>query len=1002
MTTPEKVQDFIRRWGATKLNEKAIAHSHFKELCEIIGFPAPYESEAIPADDYRFEKPLTKSGGGAGFADVWYRGRFVWEYKTPGRSLESAYQQLLLYKESLENPPILVVCDIKRYEVHIAYTGYRTRVETFTNADLQNKGFRDLLLQVFSDPASLRPEERAETVTERAAERFAELAISLEGRGYTPDDVAPFFMRLLFALFAEDIRIMPNEVMTDYIFNAIDEPETFPARLTALFKIMREGGYFGSGERYPQVDGWLYADDHIIPLNENELRILSEAALLNWKDIEPSIFGTLFERCIDPAKRSQLGLHYTGRDDILLIVEPVVMAPLRREWQAVQQEVDQHRAEWDDILHQLDLEFQRVQSQYDTTGSFFHIADADKLNDVTLRRKHQRLQHHLEGILYRFMDRLAEVRVLDPACGSGNFLYVALHQLKDLEKEVAVYAKGLGVTEPVLGVTPAQFFGIEKNPFAAELAQVVIWIGYLQWRRINGYWDLREPVLQSLQTIQCKDAIQERDEQGHLREPEWPEADFVIGNPPFLGTKKMRFEYGDAETDLLQSLYHERVPSDADLVTYWFERARAYIEQGRVKRAGFLATQGIRGGANRMVLRRIKETGDIFMAWSDRDWVLEGATVHVSMVGFDDGSDESHVLNGERVSTINANLTSGVDLTVARVLPENANLSFMGDTKQGAFDIDEKTARRMLNAKNNPHGKPNSDVVRPWVNGRDIARAPRGRWIIDFGLDMPEAEAKQYRQPFSYVRKYVKPQREKRVRDWYREQWWLHYAPRPLMREALAPLERFIVTPRVAKYRLFVWLRHPTLPDCQLIVFARDDDYFFGMLHSWPHELWARRMGTQLRDAKSGARYTPTTTFETFPLPWPPGSEPPGDPQVQAIARAASNLVEQREAWLNPPDTEDLPASERKKRTLTNLYNLRPDWLSQAHRTLDEAVLQAYGWPTDIDDEDLLERLLALNHERAAGAGEPVLAAEARASQEEAFIEEENGNGDENGNGSSE
>jgi type II restriction/modification system DNA methylase subunit YeeA len=372
-----------------------------------------------------------------------------------------------------------------------------------------------------------------------------------------------------------------------------------------------------------------------------------------------------------------------------------------------------------------------------------------------------------------------------------------------------------------------------------------------------------------------------------------------------------------------------------------------------------LATQGIRGGANRKVLERIKETGDIFWAQSDRDWILDGAAVHVSMIGFDNGSEWFHMLNDTPVSAINADLTSALDLTIAKLLQENTGLSFMGDTKGGAFDITNDVAMKMINAPLNPNGHPNSDVLRPWINGMDLTGRPRGMWIIDFAVDMSEEEAALYEAPFAYLLKHVKPIRLSSRTT--RMEWWLHERPRPEMRAAIAQLPRYIVTPRVSKYRLFIWVSTNTLADSATIAIARDDDYFFGVLHSKVHELWARRKGTQLREAESGFRYTPTTTFETFPFPWPPNKESKDDLRVKAIAQAARDLIEKRDAWLNP---EGATETELKKRTLTNLYNQRPTWLDLAHRKLDDAVLDAYGWPHDLSDQEILSRLLALNLQR--------------------------------------
>lgn len=353
------------------------------------------------------------------------------------------------------------------------------------------------------------------------------------------------------------------------------------------------------------------------------------------------------------------------------------------------------------------------------------------------------------------------------------------------------------------------------------------------------------------------------------------------------------------------------------------------------------------------------------MAWSDRPWVLDGAAVRVSMIGFDGGFNQERFLDGIPVNSINANLETGLDLTRAKRLAENADLAFIGDTKKGQFDIDEETAKRMLNAPINPNGRSNRDVVRPWINGLDLTRRPRGMWIIDFGIDMPEDEAALYEKPFEYVLEHVKPVRDEVRNKLERKNWWIHGRPAPDLRNAIKRINRYIATPRVAKHRLFSFEDTKTLPDGQVVVIARDDLYFLGVVHSRIHEIWSLRMGTSLEDRP---RYSQTMTFETFPFPWSPGHEPTDDPRVQAIATAARELVEKRDAWLNPPG---LSEKELKQRTLTNLYNKRPTWLDLAHRKLDTAVFDAYGWPHDLTDEQILERLLALNLERAAGQRPP-------------------------------
>jgi hypothetical protein len=308
-----------------------------------------------------------------------------------------------------------------------------------------------------------------------------------------------------------------------------------------------------------------------------------------------------------------------------------------------------------------------------------------------------------------------------------------------------------------------------------------------------------------------------------------------------------------------------------------------------------LATQGIRGGANRETLKRIKETGDIYFAESDRDWVLDGANVHVSMVGFDDGSESQRLLDGQTVRTITSNLTATADVASAAQLESNLRIAFMGVTKQGPFDIELRSAFSWLRSPN-PHGQPNSDVLRPYLNGMDITRRPRDAFLIDFPLGIGESDAAKYELPFEYTRQNVRPFRDARKRDWFKESWWELYAPRPDFRKCAIGQTRVLATPRVSKHRLFVWLDSVVLPDCQLFAFARSDDYFFGVLHSRVHEVWARSQGTQVRERESGFRYTPTTCFETFPFP------EPTDAQREAIAAAAKELDELRNRWLNPPE----------------------------------------------------------------------------------------------------
>lgn len=922
MTPSLSPAEFAKKWVGSTRTERAASQEHFIDLCRMLGVPTPNEADPT-GDTYAFEKGAGKVEGGDGFADVWKRGRFAWEYKGKRKNLETAYGQLLQYREALENPPLLVVCDLDRFEVHTNFTNTPTVVYKFTLADLLTDPKEPLriLRALMENPEELRPGKTRDEITAEAAQQFASLAEHLRERGHEPHDVAHFLNKLLFCMFAEDAGLLPPGLLRRLAAASQADPAIFTEGLAELFtKMSDKGGLFGA-ERIQWFNGGLFDGGQVLPLTAEEIKTIDQVSRLDWSQVEPAIFGTLFERGLDPSKRSQLGAHYTDRGSIMRLIEPVLMAPLRGDFEKTKEQVEAL------------------------------LAQGKK---VTVRTP---ADQNPEAVFGAFLERLRAVRVLDPACGSGNFLYLALQALKDLEREAVIWASdaiGKGMQLPEIG--PEAVLGIELNSYAAELARVVIWIGHIQWMLSNGFAYARDPILRPLDNIECRDAILDLSDPENPREPEWPEATVIVGNPPFLGGKLLRANLGDDYVDALFAVYRGRVPREADLVAYWHEKARAMIEVGKVRRVGLLATQGIRGGANRRVLERIKETGDIFMAWSDEPWVVEGAAVHVSFVGYDDGTEDERVLDGEPVNAINPNLTAGVDLTQVRRLKENLGIAFMGDTKGGPFDIPGDLAREML-ASPNPDGRSNSEVVRPWVNGLDMTRRPRDMWIIDFGTGMPIEEAALYEAPFEYVKREVMPVRIKNRRQSYAERWWLHVEPRSGMRAAFRGLARFVATPTLAKHRLFVWFDESTLPDHQLIVFARDDDYFFGVLHSSIHELWALSLGTQL---ETRPRYTPTTTFETFPFP------DCDDEAKEQIARAARSLDERRKGWLNPPGLSD---AELQKRTLTNLYNRRPEWLVQAHERLDRMVYAAYGWDYPLDNEEVLHHLVRLNETRAQVAG---------------------------------
>jgi type II restriction/modification system DNA methylase subunit YeeA len=1049
--------EFKKKWSRYQGKESAAYQEHFNDLCGLLGQTTPAEADPSGSDFFCFQKRVVKDlelfdthatpdvaePNERGFADVWKKGCFAWEYKGRKKNLDEAYKQLLRYRESLLNPPLLVVCDFDRYIVRTNFNGTVQEVHEFTNAEIDRPEHLRTLRALFENPDFLKPQRTTAQVTENLAETIAEVARSLQKReaeeladarsrkemNFAQRKnlrIARFLNRIVFCFFAEDTGLLPKNLFSDLLKTGIDDPKHFAGTLENLFSVMAKGGTFGK-DKIRHFNGHLFEESTVFEFTEVELKTLADAGQADWQFIQPSIMGTLFERALEPEQRSQLGAHYTSEADIKTLVEPVLMAPLRREWAALKGELTAAYAKGKGTPAQRDK-------------------------------------------LATFQKKLTALSVLDPACGSGNFLYVSLQLLLDLEKGVITFATQLGF-KLAPQVSVQQLRAIEINPYAFELAQVSAQIGYLQWRRDNGFDNDRSPVLQNLDSFQNEDALlvphfhskaktlKEAQAGEHwsddalkfYTEREWPNCDVIISNPPFLHSSKLLRELGQVYRAGLFKTFKNRVSGFADLCCYWFEKARKQIADGKAKRAGLLATQSIRGGVSRDVLNRIKETGNIFFAISDRDWVLAGANVHISMVGFDDGSEPSQLLDGVSVIDINANLTAHADTTKAKILKSNADLCFYGSQQKAPFDIGEQLALEMLHAPN-PHGLPNSDVVRPSLNASQFVRRGESTWVIDFGLRKSFQEAASYEAPINFVRKNVLPLRTGHRELMQAKFWWLHARPSPRYRE-VAKGEAVLITPAVAKHRIFGRFHGVVLADHALIAYARADDYFFGALQSCFHEVWTRAQGTQVRERESGFRYTPTTCFETFPfpfaddlwqLPLPPAKplpklkpstydqiyaenlaaknyfmgkeEPPayGRPGMApeghraAVASAVKELSELRDRWLNPPEwtqtrTLEFPgsangpwmryidpntvdakigigtvryprleprdadcAAKLKKRTLTNLYNERPAWLDLAHKKLDATVAVAYGWPIDLSDEQILEKLLALNLERAA------------------------------------
>lgn len=883
---------------------------------------------------------------------MWKRGCFGWENKKPGRDLTAALKQLTDYALQLENPPLLIVCDRERIIIHTAFTGYPDEPCEIRIEELIDPGKRQLLQWVFTEPIKLRPEKSTAAITEEAAGQFADLAQSMRQRGCDGQQIAHFLVQCLFCMFAEDEELLPANIFTDLLKNAGGDTVKAAKRIGKLFAAMQQqsGGEYGDHD-IAWFNGSLFKTVDIPPLTPSDVAALHEAASSrDWRAIDPTIFGTLCERGLDPKARAPLGAHYTDTATIAKLIHPLITAPLLSEWEAAK------------------------------------ILIAAGKNKGPRTKAYQQSRNAYTA----FMQRLVSFRVLDPACGSGNFLYLALKALRDVEKQFSIESQDLGYPAALSILTgPRNIAGIEINEFAAELARTTVWIGDIQWCRRNGREIERNPILRSLDSIEHRDALLHADG----TEANWPKTNVIVGNPPFLGDKMMRGELGDDYVERLRTCYQGRVPGGADLVTYWFEKGRAQIEAGQADAVGLVATNSIRQKRNRVVLERIQASTRLFEAWSDEDWVNEGAAVRVSLVCFGQGGAAR--LDGQPVAEIYADLTGSaqgeqnLDLTQAKPLPANKSRSFFGLCLAGPFKVDTAVALEWLADTGNPNGRPNSDVVRPIYNGTDITRHWAGKWVVDFSA-MEQHQAADYLKPFAYVEATVRPIRAGNREAIRVEKWWRHGRPRPELRSHLQHLSHYIATSETAKHLFFVRFSVQVAPEHKLVVIPREDDVTFGILSSRIHCLWAIEQGGRLGVGNDPV-YNTSLCFETFPFPTGfhlADPTPPNGALFQAIAAAAAELLAWRERWLNPEGWLDwvstpeeqaagfpprpMPkpdhASDWKKRTLTNLYNEMPAGLRLRHEQLDQAVALAYGW-TDytpaVDDHTLLGRLLARNIETA-------------------------------------
>jgi hypothetical protein len=1014
------VEQFIDRWKDARGGaERANYQIFLAELCEALVLPRPDPASHQTAEnDYVFERGVKRRDSEELSStlriDLYKRGCFILEAKQSRASDRPDQPRLFSEQEAASTaategkwdvlmrharrqaedyvfrlpadhsaPPFILVCDVGYvFEVYADFSGsgrayspfpdrkgYRIRLE-----DLRDPAIQDRLRAIWTEPYSLDPSKKAALVTREIAERLAAVSKRLEGR-HPAEEVALFLMRCIFTMFAEDVDLLPKGKFTALLRERLEAPEGFAPMLADLWKKMDEPNhedrfYSGFGVYLKHFNGGLFEDAKAFPLGREDIGELLAAAQHNWRYVEPAIFGTLVEQALDPAERRKLGAHYTPRSYVERLVEVTVMEPLRQDWDTAQLKAEDARARGE--------------------------------NDEAV------------AIIRAFHKQLCATRVLDPACGTGNFLYVSLELMKRLEGEVleALVELGQADTLGLETVDPHQFLGIELNVRAAAIAELVLWIGYLQQHYRNRAEHPAEPILKAFDNIQQKDAVLTWDGYPELqfemadphppggggsragqvfpnaRRPDWREAEFIVGNPPFIGGKDIRARMMPGYAEALWRA-HPHMNESADFVMYWWDRAAELLTRKKtpLRRFGLVTTNSISQVFQRRVMERhlnAKAPISLIFAIPDHPWTKatrDSAAVRIAMTvgqaGARDGvlwevlseagldTDAPDIEFVRRPGKINSDLTVGVDVTKAVALMANEGLSSPGVKLHGAGFIVTPQEAELLGLGRRPDLERH---IRAYRNGRDLTAHPRGVMVIDlFGLTA-EAVRRGYPEVYQHLVEAVKPERDANSRASYRDNWWIFGEPRRELRPALDGLPRYIATVETAQHRTFQFLDASILPDNRLVCFALEDAHQLAVLTSRSHVLWALATGGRLEDRPI---YTKSKGFDPFPFP---------DPD-DATRTRLRDLGEELDA------TRKAVQAEHPDLTLTGLYNVleklkagealsdkdedvkdrgRVLILKDLHDQIDRATFDAYGWPHDLADEQILERLVALNAERAA------------------------------------
>ena len=990
----ERLQQLAHDWKDVTANERSVFQTWLVRFCEALGVEPPVP----PRDAYRFELPVhiidREGRESTNFIDCWKTDHFALEAKASGAGnaplgerddtlLRKAFGQVRNYVAHVSGdaPPYLMVVDVPRLLIvwdrwSGAYGDYAAGRRIPLATLHQRPDDIALLFDIFEQPNLRDPRGRARAVTTEIAGGLARLAADLEDRGYDTERVARFLMRCVFSCFAEDVGLLPDNLFrrTLKTARASRDHHQLEAALTLLWRTMDSGGMYGA-EALRRFNGHFFRSVEALPLEARDVELLIEASKHDWSHVEPSIFGTLLVRALDPEERHRLGAEYTPRAYIERLVEPTVVEPIRERWTAVQ-------------------------------GAVLQLEATGKKRDHAAAVKQLREFHEwMRGLSF-----------LDPACGSGNFLYVTMAAVKRIELEVLNEIQRLSHGQGGLvldEVHPRQFHGIEVKPWAREIAELTLWIGYHQfWRETHGGRTPPDPVLEDTGTIECRDAVLAWDEivrrpekdrpdptprlvspiTGELipdpkarlpyyeyvgaRQAEWPRADFIVGNPPYIGNKRMREALGDGYVDALRAAYAD-IAENVDLVMYWWMRAAGEVAARQTIRAGLITTNSLTQIFHQRLVADAAAAGaKVIWAAPDHPWSDDSgaAAVRVAMTVLANESvpairldvdDHGEVTRRLVASHLNSDLSTGVDIARASSggLLANAGLSSRGFTLVGRGFV--------LTAEEGSRYRAESElaatIVRPYLSGQDLARRARGAFVVDFGLGT-EQDAGKTPVLFDLLRSRVYAERQANGRKSYRDRWWRFGEPRPELRAATNDLKRYIATPYVTRHRIFVLVDESVAPDETMVAIASADATDLGVLSSAAHTVWSLQAGTRL-GVGNDPRYNNSRCFDPFPFPSPP-------PDLRTrIAALAERL-----------DTHRKAAIARDERvTMTGMYNVVEKLRANApltpkeraihelaacgvlrdlHDELDALVAEAYGWPWPMEKEEILERLVALHDER--------------------------------------